>query len=112
MLWLSVYDTCTRRRRIDHRRVALRQLATELHLQSRGSAGASTLSAALRVQGVAVGCFLAGHLMKETRLFSSQSRKHRYRRADGENAIAANELDRQFTLSGLNQVLCGDVTYI
>jgi putative transposase len=59
-----------------------------------------------------VGRFLAGRLMKEARLFSSQSRKHRYRRADGENAIAANELDRQFTVSGPNQVWCGDVTYI
>ncbi|NMY53482.1 IS3 family transposase [Pseudomonas sp. WS 5011] len=74
----------------------MRQLATEFHQQSRGSAGARTLSAALRVQGVAVGRFLAGRLMKEARLFSSQCRKHRYRKADGESAIAANELDRQF----------------
>ncbi len=108
----SVYDACTRRRRIDHRRAAMRQLATELHLQSRGSAGARTLSAALRIQGVAVGRFLAERLMKEARLFSSQSRKHRYRRADGENAIAANELDRQFKVSGPNQVWCGDVRVI
>tara|TARA_R110001606_G_scaffold258188_1_gene405959 strand:- start:23592 stop:23885 length:294 start_codon:yes stop_codon:yes gene_type:complete len=90
----------------------MRQLATELHLQSRGSAGARTLSAALRIQGVAVGRFLAERLMKEARLFSSQSRKHRYRRADGENAIAANELDRQFKVSGPNQVWCGDVRVI
>ena len=108
----SVYDTCKRRRHVDHRRIALRQLATEFHQQSRGSAGARTLSAALRVQGVAVGRFLAGRLMKEARLFSSQCRKHRYRKADGESAIAANELDRQFTVSRPNQVWCGDVTYI
>ena len=68
--------------------------------------------AALRIQGVAVGRFLAGRLMKEARLFSSQCRKHRYRKADGESAIAANELDRQFTVSRPNQVWCGDVTYI
>ena len=61
----SVYDTCKRRRHVDHRRIALRQLATELHQQSRGSAGARTLSAALRIQGIAVGRFLAGRLMKE-----------------------------------------------
>ena len=108
----SVYDTCNRPHHVDHRRIALRQLATEFHLQSRGSAGARTLSAALRVQGVAVGRFLAGRLMKEARLFSSQCRKHRYRKADGESAIAANTLDRQFTVSGPNQVWCGDVTYI
>ena len=28
------------------------------------------------------------------------------------NAITANTLDRQFTISGFNQVWCGDVTYI
>ena len=106
----SVYDACKRRRHVDHRRIALRQLATEFHQQSRGSAGARTLSAALRVQGVAVGRFLAGRLMKEARLFSSQCRKHRYRKADGESAIAANELDRQFTVSRPNQVWCGDDT--
>ena len=50
--------------------------------------------------------------MKEARLFSSQCRKHRYRKADGESAIAANTLDRQFTVGGPNQVWCGDVTYI
>ncbi|WP_010487445.1 DDE-type integrase/transposase/recombinase [Pseudomonas sp. S9] len=59
-----------------------------------------------------VGRFLARRLMKEARLFSSQCRKHRYRKADGESAIAANILDRQFTVSGPNQVWCGDVTYI
>lgn len=50
--------------------------------------------------------------MKEAQLFSSQCRKHRYRKADGESAIAANELDRQFTESRSNQVRCGDFTYI
>ena len=50
--------------------------------------------------------------MKEARLFSSQCRKHRYRKADGESAIAANELDQQFTVCRPNQVWCGDVTYI
>ena len=49
--------------------------------------------------------------MKEARLFSSQW-PARYRKADGESAIAANELDRQFTVSRPNQVWCGDVTYI
>ena len=91
----SVYDTCKRRRYVDHRRIALRQLATDFHQQSRGSAGARTLSAALRIQGVAVGRFLAGRLMKEARLFSSQCGKHRYRKANGESAIAANELGRR-----------------
>lgn len=59
-----------------------------------------------------MGRFLASRLMKEVQLFSSQCRKYRYRRADGERAIAANELDRQFMVSGPNQVWCGEVTYI
>ena len=50
--------------------------------------------------------------MKEARLYSWQCRKHRHRKADGEGAIAANTLDRQFTVSSPNQVWCGDVTYI
>jgi putative transposase len=90
----------------------LRHLATEFHIQSRGSAEARTLSAALQIQGLAVGRFLEGRLMKEARLFSSHCHKHRYRKAGGESPIAANELDRQFTVSGPNQVWCGDVTYI
>ena len=108
----SVYDACARRHRVDHQRIALRQLATEFHAQSRGSAGARTLSAALRIQGLAVGRFLAGRLMKEARLFSSQCRKHSYRRADSESAIATNDLNRQFTVNRPDQVWCGDVTYI
>ena len=90
----SVYEACKRRHRVDHRRIALRQLATELHAQSRGSAGARTLSAALRIQGVQVGRFLAGRLMKEARLFGSQCRKHRYRKADGENTGSAVHSER------------------
>ncbi len=108
----SFYDASKRRRRVNHRRIELRQRASELHAQSRGSAGARTLSAALRMQGEVVGRFLAGRLMKEARLFSSQYRKHRYRKAEGESAVAPNTLNREFNVSGPNQIWCGDVTYI
>ncbi|MNF38206.1 Integrase core domain protein [compost metagenome] len=84
----------------------------ELHALSRRSAGARSLAAALRKDGHAVGRFLARRLMQEAQLFSSQRRRHRYRQADGEHAVAANELDRQFRVSRPNQVWCGDVTYI
>ncbi len=87
---------------INHRRVALRQLATEFHQQSRSSAGARALSVALRIQSVAACRFLAIRLMKEARLFRSQCHKHRYSRGDGENAIVSNELDRQLTVSLAN----------
>lgn len=99
----------TRPRRVNHRRIALSQLATEFHLLSRSSVGARTLLAALRIQGVAVGRFLAGRLMKQAWMFSLQCRKHRYRRVEGESAIAANELNRKLTVSGPNQVWCDAV---
>ncbi len=108
----TLYDVRKRRQHVDHQRMDLRQKAVELHAQSRGTAGARTLSAALRMDGIDVGRFLAGRLMKEAHLFSSQCRKHRYRRADGESVIASNVLNRQFAVSGPNQVWCGDVTYI
>lgn len=50
--------------------------------------------------------------MKEARLFSSRCSKHSYRKVDGESAFAANTLDRQFTVSGPNQLWCDHVTYI
>ncbi|CDF84017.1 transposase OrfAB subunit B [Pseudomonas knackmussii B13] len=50
--------------------------------------------------------------MKEAGLVSTQRRKHRYRVAKEHSAIAANELERRFNVSGPNQVWCGDVTYI
>ncbi|WP_354005270.1 DDE-type integrase/transposase/recombinase [Pseudomonas sp. SO81] len=50
--------------------------------------------------------------MKEAMLFSPLCRKHRYRKTDGESAIAANARDRQCTVSGPKQVWCGDVAYI
>jgi putative transposase len=84
----------------------------ELHAQSRRAAGARTLAAALRREGFSVGRFLAGRLMKEAQLVSSQRRKHRYRVAEDENAIASNELARRFCANRPNQVWCGDVTYI
>ncbi|MDH4582510.1 IS3 family transposase [Pseudomonas sp. BN415] len=108
----SVYDACRRRRRVTPRRERLRQRIVELHAQSRRAAGARTLAAALRREGFSVGRFLAGRLMKEAQLFSSQRRKHRYRVAEDEGAIASNELARRFSASRPNQVWCGDVTYI
>lgn len=108
----SVYAARQRQAHVCRWREALRQRMVALHAQSRGTAGARTLSAALRNEGFATGRYLATQLMKEAGLVSTQRRKHRYRVAKEHSAIAANELERRFTVSRPNQVWCGDVTYI
>ena len=108
----SYYDTLQQRDKGDERRVQLRQQVIQLHAQSRGAASARTLSAALRAQGHEVGRYKAGSLMQEAGLVSKQLRKHRYKNAEGESRVAANHLDRAFTVQQPNQVWCGDVTYI
>jgi putative transposase len=107
----SVYDHCRRQVRSDPKRQALRHRAVALHAQSRRSAGARTLSAALRQEGLNVGRFLARSLMQETGLVSSQQRRHRYPAASKASATL-NVLDRQFGTIQPNQVWCGDMTFI
>lgn len=108
----SLYAERQSRKKESLQRDLLRQRAMTLHAQSRRSAGARSLSAALRKEGFKVGRFLAGRLMQEAGLFSTQHRRHKYRQADGESVIATNKLNRQFTASKPNQVWCGDVTYL
>jgi putative transposase len=108
----SFYARRKRRDRVDAKRLALRRLATELHARSRGAAGARTLSGALRLQGWPVGRWLAGRLMAEAGLRSTQCRRHYYRKALQENLIAPNTLARSFEAATPNQVWCGDVTYL
>lgn len=95
-----------------HRRQALRHRVVVLHAQSRQAAGARTVAAALRREGVNVGRFLAGRLMREAGLVSSQRRRHRYPCATASGTLPANTLDRQFDVTAPNQAWCGDVTYI
>lgn len=108
----SFYARCRRRSRIDHKRQELRQVATKLHAQSRGAAGARTLSALLRLLGFAVGRWLAGRLMVEAGLRSVQHRPHHYRKALQQSQVAPNTLARSFAVSACNRVWCGDVTYL
>lgn len=93
-------------------RDALRQRAAELHLMSRGSAGARTLSSMLKQEGKQVGRYKAGRLMKEAGLISHQPGKHRYRVRDKASRIANNELNRCFNVAKPNQAWCGDITFI
>src|SRR5690606_31869138 len=65
-----------------------------------------------RQEGHAVGRYKASRLMRESRVFSTQRRRHRYRRADEAARVAPHRLNRQFRVAAPNQVWCGDVTYI
>lgn len=91
----------------------VRQIARvkEIHEDSRGAAGARTISAMMKDEGASVGRYKAARLMEEANLESCQP-KHRYKKTGGEALIAQNHLDREFTVSKPNQVWCGDVTYI
>jgi putative transposase len=108
----SYYAALNLRQQVNKPRERLRDQLTYLYQRSRGSAGARTLSAALREQGMMVGRYKAGRLMNEAGLVSNQPRKHRYRQANSEPTFASNLLNRGFTVSKINEVWCGDVTYI
>lgn len=55
---------------------------------------------------------MAANLMKEAQIVSRQRRRHRYRSTGVEALVAPDELKRQFDVTAMNQVWCGDVTYI
>lgn len=106
------YDYLKRRHRADPARCQLKELATQLHTQSRGSMGARSLSKALKTKSHPVGRFLAGRLMSEAGLSSHQRRPRPYRHSVVQSRFAENLLKRQFNVARPNQVWCGDVTYI
>ena len=84
----------------------------DIYRNSRCSAGARTIAGQLNQQDESVGRYKAGSLMKSLGLVSTQFRKHRYKIAKNESVIAPNLLKRQFNVEKINQVWCGDVTYI
>lgn len=93
-------------------RERLRAEAVRIHEVSRGSAGARTISGELKNHGETVGRYMARSLMREAGLVSTQHRKHRYKSTGEESVVAPNHLNREFKVTGPNQVWCGDVTYI
>jgi Transposase and inactivated derivatives len=66
----------------------------------------------LRREGHGVGRFKVRALMREAGLKCRQRRPHRYRSSGAEALIAENQLKRNFKVSAINEVWCGDVTYI
>ena len=107
----SYYHQRQRRRLVDVERVRLRARVEQIHRESRGAAGARTVSAMLTAEGELVGRYKATRLMAEVGVESRQP-GHRYKKGGGEAVIAANHLNRAFTVSRPNTVWCGDVTYI
>jgi len=83
-----------------------------IHEQSKGSAGARTVSDIATNNGVPLSRYRAGNLMKALQLVSCQLPKHAYKKADQEHVAIPNHLARSFTPIKPNQVWCGDVTYI
>ena len=59
-----------------------------------------------------MGRWLAGRLMKELGLVSCQQPTHWYKRGSHEHVAIPDYLERQFAVTGPNQLWCGDVTYI
>ncbi|AXD28760.1 IS3 family transposase [Salmonella enterica] len=96
----------------DGRRAVLRSQVLELHGISHGSAGARSIATMATRRGYQMGRWLAGRLMKELGLVSCQQPTHRYKRGGHEYVAIPDYLERQFAVTGPNQVWCGDVTCI
>lgn len=78
----SYYYQRQSRNHIDPERIRLRAKLKQIHEDSRGSAGARTISASLKFDGESVGRYKAGRLMKEAELKSCQP-GHRYKKTGG-----------------------------
>lgn len=80
--------------------------------ESNGSAGARSISQILTTRGTPLSRYRAGKIMKAQNLISCQLPGHRYKKAKQEHVTIPNQLNREFNVSNLNEVWCGDVTYI
>jgi putative transposase len=108
----SYYERRKRQRLISAKRRILRARVKRLFDKSRQSAGNRTIVSMLRDEGIIMGRFKAGRLMKEQGLMSKQPGKHAYKNVQVERPDIPNLLDRQFDFEKPNQVWCGDITYI
>ena len=80
--------------------------------ESKGSAGARTISKIAATRGLSLSRYRSGRIMKACNLVSCQPPKHAYRGAKQEHIEIPNHLNRQFDVKAPDQVWCGDVTYI
>ena len=108
----SFYERRKRRQQIETKRRLLRARIKRLFIKSRNSAGTRTLVDMLKHEGVIMGRFKVGRLMKEQGLTSKQPGPHAYRIANVERPDIPNKLNREFDVEAPNRVWCGDITYI
>ncbi|MEA5669817.1 IS3 family transposase, partial [Pseudomonas sp. MH2] len=108
----SFYAWRQRQARTNPERDQLRSAVEGYFKASRDSAGSRTLTQELRRDGQKIGRYKVRALMREANLKCRQRRPHRYRSSGVEALIAENQLKRNFKVSTINEVWCGDVTYI
>ena len=108
----SFYDRQQRLKQPDIARLQLRAKVNELFTKSRSSAGSRTLVDMLRDESIKIGRFKVTRLMNELGLICKQPGPHSYKQATVERPDIPNVLNRAFEPEKVNQVWCGDITYI
>lgn len=108
----SFYAWRQRQGRANPEREKLKAALVRHHKASRASAGARTLAKELQEKGHRIGRYLARSLMREAGIASRQRRRHKYKSPGVEALVAPHVLKRKFDVTAVNQVWCGDVTYI
>jgi putative transposase len=80
--------------------------------ESGGSAGARTIATIVTARGVVLSRYRASRLMKQCQIVSCQLPRYAYKRFTQVHLSKPNHLNRQFNVSRLDEVWCGDVFYI
>lgn len=76
-----------------------------MHAESNGSASVRTIADLVAAQGILLGRYRAGRLIKTLELASCQIQKHSYKKADQEHVAIINKVSEP------NRVWRGDVIY-
>jgi putative transposase len=108
----SYYGYRNRKRVIDVGRLQLRSRVNAIFTRSRSSAGSRTIMGMLQAEGTVIGRFKVRSLMREAGLISSQPGPHRYKQATVERVDIPNRLNREFDVSGPDEVWCGEISAI
>ncbi len=79
---------------------------------SRGAAGDRIFASMLQSEGFDIRRFKVRKLLQEAELISKQPGSHRYKQAKLERPDIPNRLKCEFSVTTLNEVWSGDITYI